>query len=103
VRPPDRGVGPPGSQWAGASPGAEHHHQRPAGTTHTDQGQGIVAPRLCRCNTVGRRADAWREGFGYGFRDALRLAQRKIDDPAVWVMLDRLADRYGDAADRWAS
>jgi hypothetical protein len=33
----------------------------------------------------------------------LRLAQRKIDDPAVWVMLDRLADRYGDAADRWAS
>jgi hypothetical protein len=43
---------------------------------------------------IGRHADAWREGFAYGFRDdALRLAQREVDDPTVWLTLSRLADR----------
>ncbi len=45
-------------------------------------------PHLERC------APAWREGFGAGFRDALRLAAREIDDPHAWAVLDRLADRY---------
>lgn len=58
-------------------------------------------PRLCRRNTFGRHAgDVWREGYGYGFRAALRLAAREIDDPAVWVVLDRLADDYDLAGER---
>ncbi len=51
------------------------------------------SPRQC-CRRIGRHADAWREGFGYGFREALRLAQREVDDPAVWLVLARLADRH---------
>jgi hypothetical protein len=39
-------------------------------------------------------ADSWRYGFGSGFRDALRLAAREIDDPAAREVLDRLADQY---------
>ena len=35
-------------------------------------------PRVCRRNTFDRHADAWREGFAYGFRDALRLVQREV-------------------------
>ena len=87
-------LGPPEKRRAGASPDAEPHHQQSAGSTHTDQIQDI-AP-------VGRFARAWRTGFAYGFRDALRLAQREIDDPAVWVVLDRLAADYDLAAGRCA-
>ena len=47
-----------------------------------------------RRNPVGRHANIWREGFGCGFRDALRLAAREFDDPAVWLVLDRLAGDY---------
>jgi hypothetical protein len=36
---------------------------------------------------------ASREGFGYGFRDALRLAGRRLP-PDTWATLDRLADDY---------
>ena len=50
-------LGPPEKRRAGASPGAEPHHQRPAGTTHTDQAQGIAAPRQCAADTV---PVAWR-------------------------------------------
>jgi hypothetical protein len=39
-------------------------------------------------------AESWRYGFGLGFRDALRLAAREIDDPAARAVLDRLADQY---------
>lgn len=39
-------------------------------------------------------AGAWREGFGYGFRDALRLVAREIDDPKVWAALADIADGY---------
>jgi hypothetical protein len=42
--------------------------------------------------------DVWREGFGHGFRDALRLACREVDDPAVWLVLNELAERYALAA-----
>jgi hypothetical protein len=51
-------------------------------------------PRQCRHNPVGRHSDAWREGFAYGFRDALRLAARELDDPHAWLVLHRLVDRY---------
>lgn len=46
----------------------------------------------------GRYGDVWRQGFGCGFRDALRVAARRVDDPAVWLMLSRLADEYDLAA-----
>ena len=89
-------LGPPEKRWVGVSPDAEHHQQS---ARNTDRAQNIAAPRQSRCNTVGRRADDWREGFAVGFRDALRLAQREIDDPAVWVVLNRLAADYKLAGD----
>ncbi len=46
----------------------------------------------------GRYGCAWREGFGYGFRDALRLAARELP-PETWHTLDRLADEYELAGD----
>jgi hypothetical protein len=46
------------------------------------------APRYC----TGR---VFRDGFSRGFRDALRLAAREVDDPDVWAVLDGLADEYG--------
>ena len=49
-------LGPPEKRRAGASPDAEPHHQRPAGTTHTDQGQGIAAPRECDAEPLGAYA-----------------------------------------------
>ncbi len=52
--------------------------------------------RRCCCNTPTRRgAHLWREGWSYGFVDALRLAARHTDDPQVWMLLSRLAVRYG--------
>jgi hypothetical protein len=53
--------------------------------------------RQCRCNTPvrWRYADDWRAVFRRGALDALRRAAREVDDPAVWVVLDRLADEYG--------
>jgi hypothetical protein len=48
-------------------------------------------------------SDIYCDAFRRGAIDALRLAGREIDDPDVWVVLDRLADYYRGAADRWAS
>jgi hypothetical protein len=83
--------GPPDEKrWVGVAADAEHHQQ----SAHTTDRSHAIATRQCRCNKVSRRAAAWRDGFAYGFRDALRLAQRELDDPHAWVLLDRLADRY---------
>ena len=82
--------GPPEKRWVGVCRDAEHHHQQSSRTT--DKSHAIAA-RQCRCNTVSRPADAWRDGFAHGFRDALRLAQREFDDPHAWLVLDQLADR----------
>jgi hypothetical protein len=54
--------------------------------TPVDTSERNSPPRHC--------ARAWRKGFGYGFRDALRLAARRTDDPEVWLMLSRFADEY---------
>jgi hypothetical protein len=103
MTPRDRGVGPPGPGDDDARPKPGHAEQVVATTNSTPatiKASGHLhakpAGRQCCHNTVGRHADAWREGFGYGFRDALRLAAREIDDPAVWLVLDRLAER-GDS------
>jgi hypothetical protein len=77
--PPDRRGGP-------RSP-----HREPA-TTNTSPAdqhlQGIAAPRH-----AGSYAYAWREGFGYGFRDALRLAARRLP-PECWHVMEALASEY---------
>ena len=44
---------------------------------------------------AGPYARGWTDGFNRGAIDALRLAARKIHDPDVRVVLDRLADYYG--------
>lgn len=38
-------------------------------------------------------AAAWRHGYAYGFRDALRLAERR-PGPEAWHTLAQLADDY---------
>jgi hypothetical protein len=54
-------------------------------------------PSRAGCQAVvdtGRRhAQAWRECFGYGFRDALRLAARELG-PEAWPTLRELAEQY---------
>ena len=57
------------------------------------------SPRQCCRRMIGRYAHAWRNGFARGAVDALRLAARELDDPDVWVVLVRLADRYDDPDD----
>jgi hypothetical protein len=46
---------------------------------------------------LGRYGYAWREGFGYGFRDALRLAGRRLP-PEYWHVVEALADEFDLAA-----
>jgi hypothetical protein len=41
----------------------------------------------------GRYAEAWRAGFGRGFRDALRLAGRRLPVEHSYL-IDALADEY---------
>ncbi|MGO9732752.1 hypothetical protein, partial [Mycobacterium sp.] len=81
-----RDSGPPERERPGASAGpiqksGPHQAHQPA-------------PAYSRFGQCGRYADAWRWGFGCGFRDAVRIVGREIDDPAVWVVLAELADRY---------
>jgi hypothetical protein len=52
------------------------------------------SPRQCCRRMIGRRAQFWRVGFSAGAVDALRVAARAIDDPDVWLVLSRLAERY---------
>ena len=41
-------------------------------------------------------ARVWRNGFAHGFIDALRLAQRELNEH-TWLVLDKLADLATDA------
>jgi hypothetical protein len=68
-------------------------------TTPTKSNDSATGRQRRRGATVGRCAYAWREGFTRGALDALRVAQREIDDPNLWLLLSRLADRYGDPDD----
>jgi hypothetical protein len=92
---------PPGRNGEGgpSSPETPAAVEEQSASSTSPQLHANRAHRQCRHNTVGRHADAWRDGFGCGFRDALRLAQREIDDPAVWAVLDRLAANYELAGD----
>lgn len=94
----DDGRPPPGRPPHVAQVVATTEHSTPAPIKTSRCVDSICAPRQCRRNTVGRREDAWREGFGYGFRDALRLAQREINDLDALLVLTRLAGEYELAA-----
>ncbi len=67
-----------------------------ANTSHTSPHQ--EAEGFSHGSSTGpqrrRHGDVWREGYAYGFRGALRLAARELDDPHAWAVLDELADRY---------
>ena len=72
-------------------PGA-HHNAGPIRKSGPHQGHQ-PRPAYSRSRQCGRYADTWREGFAYGFRDALRLAARQLP-PETWSTLAELADRY---------
>jgi hypothetical protein len=44
-----------------------------------------------------RPAQLWRDGFRAGAADALRQVGREVHDPAVWAVLDRIAENYTSA------
>jgi hypothetical protein len=49
----------------------------------------------CRRRPTSRRYGAvWKEGFRYGFADAMRLLGRKVDDPALLAAIAELADEF---------
>jgi hypothetical protein len=63
--------------------------------------QGNSTFRATAYSTRHRRgsyADTWREVYARGFRDALRLAARRLP-PDTWETLDRLPDDYELAGD----
>jgi hypothetical protein len=71
----------------GGAPGpgsADHHPQHR---------QSIAKEQHPQDKPFGRFAGAWREGFGYGFRDACRLAARRLP-PEYWHVVEALADEY---------
>lgn len=81
-------MGPPEKERPGA-----HHFAGPIRKSgpHQDHQPKPAYNRPHR--QCGRYADAWREGFGQGFRDGLRLAGRRLG-PEAWHTLSRLADEY---------
>jgi hypothetical protein len=68
--------------------------QSPTAISNNNRPQSNASRRQC-----GRDADVWRDGFGYGFRDALRCAARRVEDPAVLATLSELAEQYELASD----
>ena len=54
------------------------------------------SPRQCCRRMIIRPAHLWRDGFRRAAVDVLRVAMREIDDPTVWSVLARLAERYDD-------
>ncbi len=82
-------MGPPPKE---TGPSA-HQPRGTANTPHTTSHR--QATSYCHSNGgIRRPADLFAEGFRRGFADALRLAIREIDDPAVWTALTELANRY---------
>jgi hypothetical protein len=93
-------TGPPGR------PGDGEGGPKPANVEESPHSTNITSHRQATgyCHSNGstpprRPADLFREGFRRGALDALRLASREFDDPAAWLVLSRLADRYGGQGD----
>jgi hypothetical protein len=81
-----RDLGPPDENGGAPTPeNADHHHHQHRPLTREN--------RHSQFNRCGGYAGAWREGFGTGFRDGLRLAARRLP-PETWNTLEALADEY---------
>ena len=78
-------VWPPGKREPGDYHDAGSHRK-----THKIQAGSAYSTTRRQC---GRQADTYRWGFGRGFRDALRLAARRLP-PEYWPVLDELASDY---------
>ena len=79
--------GPPGKERPGA-----HHNAGPIRKSGPHQDHQ-PASAYYKCRNFGRYAVAWREGFGAGFRDGLRLAARRLP-PETWGTLEALVDEH---------
>ncbi|HSS26058.1 MAG TPA: hypothetical protein VLL82_17050 [Mycobacterium sp.] len=77
--------GPPERGRPGPTPGTGPTKSEIAKPTNQVAAYSTVARQR------GAYACAWRHGFAFGFRDALRLAARRLP-PETWHTLDRLAD-----------
>jgi hypothetical protein len=76
---------PPEGRGGVPTPGNAHHHQ---------QHQSISRDQYLKDRPPRRGSDLFREGFGRGWRDALRCAARCTNDPEVLAMLHQLANEY---------
>ena len=79
---------PPDRKWGAPTPEGANHHQ------HQSQSKGQYQQDSPAPRRLGSYAQAWRQGFGRGFQDALRIAARRTDDPQVWTLLSQLADEF---------
>lgn len=69
--------------------GHNHPHRQPALAKGQNQPpQPSAATRHLGCYPM-----AWRDGFGCGFRDALRLAGRRLP-PHTWATLEAIASEF---------
>jgi hypothetical protein len=87
----NRDLGPP--DWG---KGRAPHHQDPQPHLHGQQAITKTASHhqpSAAGRHIGRYATAFRHGFGCGFRDALRLAARRLG-PETWHTLAQLEDEY---------
>ena len=85
-----RDLGPPRDGEGGPKPANVEESPHSTNTTSHRQATSYCHPN----GNIRRPADLFAEGFRRGFADALRLAMREIDDPAVWTVLTELANRY---------
>jgi hypothetical protein len=85
-------MGPPESKRGGdPTPGTARHHHHPHNTTrHHPSGFHDATNRRSQPACY---AAAWRRVYARGFRDALRLAERRLG-PEAWHTLSQLADEY---------
>jgi hypothetical protein len=90
----ERDTGPPGRDGEGGPKPANVEESPNSSTNTTSRRQATGCCHSAGSTPAWRYAHAWREGFCYGFRDALRLAAREINDPEVWVVLTRIAESY---------
>jgi hypothetical protein len=51
------------------------------------------------CTSTGEMSRMWRGAYGRGFRDALRLAARRTDQPEMWLMLSQLGEEFNLGGD----
>jgi hypothetical protein len=83
--------GPPDwEKGGGPNPGtARHHHPHKTTGHHPSSNSDGTSRRPYS----GCHATVWRQVYARGFRDALRLAERRLG-PEAWLVLSALADEY---------